>query len=159
MSTKFRLNWFFGPNLSKKGISSLKRKKWTSPLHIRISLGTTFQVKLTILIFFWPNLPKKGSYGRKQENCTCACVHGCYLLYYFICSSRQFKYNYCILSYSSSYNLTLPISRVLIGQHFIFGSLTSPTCSRWGRKLGFQLSHRQPLYTKMIIFFILSLNR
>ena len=58
-------------------------------------------------------------------------------------------------SHSSSYNLTPPISRVLIGPHLIFCSLTSPTwCNSPGKctpvkykakqKLGFQLSHRQP---------------
>ena len=61
-------------------------------------------------------------------------------------------------TYNSSYNRTPPISRVLIGQHMIFCSLTSPTCCNVTRlenlrqlnittaqKLGFQLSHRQPL--------------
>ena len=88
--------WFFGPNLPKKDISSLKQVKWTPPLnfaysnyslyqtslwannfgfldqiyprrvfvvknrkcehhhwilHIRISFGTKFQLKLTISIF------------------------------------------------------------------------------------------------------------
>ena len=36
--------------------------------------------------------------------------------------------------HSSSYNLTQPISRVLIGQHLIFCSLTSPTCCNLLRK-------------------------
>ena len=30
---KNRQLWFFGPNLSRKGISSLKQIKWTPPLH------------------------------------------------------------------------------------------------------------------------------
>ena len=34
----------------------------------------------------------------------------------------------------TSYNLTPPISRVLIGQHLIFCSLTSPTCCNLPRK-------------------------
>ena len=34
----------------------------------------------------------------------------------------------CLDACSSSYNLTPPISRVLIGQHFIFCSLKSSTC-------------------------------
>ena len=68
----FSLNWqfwFYGPNFSKKGIFSLgpnlykrfkKRKKWTSPrlCHIKIIVGTKFQLKLRDLIF-WPNLAKK----------------------------------------------------------------------------------------------------
>ena len=37
-------------------------------------------------------------------------------------------------SHSSSYNLTPPISRVLIGPHLIFCSLTSPTCCKSPRK-------------------------
>ena len=41
-------------------------------------LGTKLQLKLTIFEFF---LPKKRTYGRKWENRTCACVHGCYLPY------------------------------------------------------------------------------
>ena len=45
--------------------------------------------------------------------------------------------------FSLSYNLTPPISRVLIGQDLIFCSLTS---LRRAKSLGFQLSHRQPLY-------------
>ena len=32
------------------------------------------------------------------------------------------------LTYSASNNVTPPISRVLIGLHLIFGSLTSPMC-------------------------------
>ena len=37
-------------------------------------------------------------------------------------------------TYNSSYNRTPPISRVLIGQHLIFCSLTSPTCCNSPRK-------------------------
>ena len=43
-------------------------------------LGTKYQLKRTILIFS-TNLPKKCISGRKRKNCTCACVHGRYLLY------------------------------------------------------------------------------
>ena len=52
---------FFEPNLSKKGISSLKQIQWTVPMtaNFRINLDTKFQFKQTILIF-WPNLPKNG---------------------------------------------------------------------------------------------------
>ena len=85
MRTKFRLNWFFGPNLSKKGISSLKRKKWTSPLHIRISLGTTFQVKLTILIlFFFDQICPKREVT--VENRKTALVHASMVVTYYITS-------------------------------------------------------------------------
>ena len=49
-------------------------------LHIRISLGTKFQLKLTILIFFWPILLKKGISGRKRKNRTCAFVYGRYYI-------------------------------------------------------------------------------
>ena len=60
------------------------------------------------------------------------------------------------LTYSLSYNLALPTSRFLIGQHLNFCLLTSPTCynsprkctlvnKRQGKKLGLQLSHRHPL--------------
>ena len=38
------------------------------------------------------------------------------------------------LPYSPSYNLTPPISRVVIGQHLIFYSLMSPTCRNSSRK-------------------------
>ena len=40
----------------------------------------------------------------------------------------------CLVPYSLSYNLTSPISGVLIGQHLIFYSLTSPTCCNSPRK-------------------------
>ena len=60
----FSLNWqfsFFGPNLPKKRVSGLKQKSeqrhWI--LHTRVSLGTKFQPKLTILIFFDQICPKK----------------------------------------------------------------------------------------------------
>ena len=38
--------------------------------------------------------------------------------------------SFCTVSYSSSYNLTPAISRVLIGRHLIFCSLTWPTCCK-----------------------------
>ena len=53
--------WFLGPNLSKKGISSLKQKKehhyWI--LQIRITLDAKFKLKLTILILWTKFTPKK----------------------------------------------------------------------------------------------------
>ena len=62
--------WFFGPNLHKKTVPGRKLKKreqrhWI--LHIRISLGTKFQLKLTISIF-WTNFAQKGCFQSKTEN-------------------------------------------------------------------------------------------
>ena len=37
-------------------------------MHIRISLDTKFQLKLTILFFFGPNLPQKGIFCGKQKS-------------------------------------------------------------------------------------------
>ena len=48
--------------------------------HIRVSLVTAFQLKVTTLIF-GPNLLKKGISGLKQKNPSFACARGCYLLY------------------------------------------------------------------------------
>ena len=45
-----------------------------------------------------------------------------------------FKYFKLELTYSASDNLTPPISRVLIGRHLNFCSLTSPTCCNSARK-------------------------
>ena len=63
--------WIFRPNLPKKGISSLKQfnELYHWILHIRISLGTEFQFKWTILILGL-NLPKKGTSDQKQKNWT-----------------------------------------------------------------------------------------
>ena len=66
-----------------------------------------------------------------------------------------------VLTYSTSDNVTPPITRVLIARHLIFDSLTSPTCCnsprkctpyniRKGKKLGFQLSHRQLLFDNVL---------
>ena len=49
-------------------------------LHIRIVLGTKFQLRLTIFIF-WANLPKKGVSGLKLKDRIFACVHGRFLLF------------------------------------------------------------------------------
>ena len=56
--------WFFGPNLPKKGISSIKQVKWTPPLilHIKISLCSKLHFEQTILDF-GPKLPKMDIYG------------------------------------------------------------------------------------------------
>ena len=58
--------WFFGANLARKGKSDLQQKNTHkkngnqhSTLHIRISLGTNIQLKLTILIF-WTKFAQKG---------------------------------------------------------------------------------------------------
>ena len=65
----------------------------------------------------------------------------------------------CTCAYSLSYNLTPPISRVRIGQHFCSQrhqrvvTCLENVCElneRRGKKLGFQLSHRQPLHTHML---------
>ena len=62
----FRLNWqfsFFWPDLSKKGFSGLKQKKWTPNifyiiLHIQISQVPNFSSNWQFW-FFGPNLSKK----------------------------------------------------------------------------------------------------
>ena len=55
--------WFFKPDLSKKGFSGPKQKKWTLHsfyiiLHIQISLVWNFSSNWQFW-FFGPNLPKK----------------------------------------------------------------------------------------------------
>ena len=67
MATNFTLNkqfWILGPNLLRKSIFGQKQESE----HIRISLGSKFQFKLTILNFgtkfaqkeyFWPEKKKK----------------------------------------------------------------------------------------------------
>ena len=73
------------------------------------------------------------------------------------------------LTYSPSCNLAPPISQVLIGQHLIFCSLTSPTCCnsplkctpskhKKRQKFGFQLSHRQPLSSVRMAMRLYPLN-
>ena len=63
---------------------------------------------------------------------------------------------FTISTYSLSDNETPPISQVLVVQHLIFDSLTSPLCCtclenvcqsniRRGKKLGFKSSHKHPL--------------
>ena len=69
---------YFGQNLQKRPKTEKEHRHQI--LHIRNSLGTTFQLKLTILIF-GPNLLKKGISGLKQKNRRFACSHGRYLLY------------------------------------------------------------------------------
>ena len=62
---------------------------------IQISLGTKFQLKLTILIF-WPDLPKKGFSGLKQKKST---PHVFYiiLLRIQISLARNFSSNWQLL--------------------------------------------------------------
>ena len=71
LAPNFSLNWkfwFFGPHLTKKGISNHKQKSehhhWI--LHIWISLSTKFQVKLTVLIF-WTKFALKSYFWSKTE--------------------------------------------------------------------------------------------
>ena len=69
--TNFSLNWqfwFFGANLPKRNNSG---QKWKSEqnyliLDIRISLGTKFKFKLTILIF-WIKFSQKGYFRFKTR--------------------------------------------------------------------------------------------
>ena len=63
--------WLFGPNLPKKGISSQKQKRQSHQwvLHIRISVGTKFEHKVTILIFWTKFAPKSHFHLKtKKEN-------------------------------------------------------------------------------------------
>ena len=61
------------PSFTKNCVSGIKQKKWTPPLnsaYIHISLGTKFQLKLTILFFyfFWIKFAhKKGISSQKQK--------------------------------------------------------------------------------------------
>ena len=82
---------FFGPSLPKKGISSQKRKKGKSEhqhwiLDIRISLGTKFQLNLTILIFL-TKFAKKG-YFRSETETSHLCVRSWSLLTILFFSTR-----------------------------------------------------------------------
>ena len=66
--------WFFGPNLPKKVFPV---KNWKSEhhhwiLHIQISLGTKFQLKLTILIFL-TRFIQKGFFWSKTEKVNITC--------------------------------------------------------------------------------------
>ena len=57
---------------------------------------------LNNLDFFWPNLPTKGISGRTRKNCTCACAHGRYLLYWtFPHGGRQSQRYFNVSSPSS----------------------------------------------------------
>ena len=57
--------------ISIKGVSGTKQKKWTPPFnsHIRISLGTKFQLKRTILTL-WIKFAQKGCFWSKTEKVT-----------------------------------------------------------------------------------------
>ena len=65
----FSLKWQFwlcGSNFSKKGISGLKQHHhWL--MHMRITLGTKLQFKLTILNF-WTKFAQKWYFQSKAEN-------------------------------------------------------------------------------------------
>ena len=61
--------WCFGLNLPIKAISTQKRKKsehhhWI--LHVQISVGTKFQLKVTILMF-WTKFGQKGYFYSKTK--------------------------------------------------------------------------------------------
>ena len=53
--------WFLEQISKKKYTSGRKHEKMNITIHIRISLSTDFQLKLTIEIF-WTKVAKKGSY-------------------------------------------------------------------------------------------------
>ena len=61
------------PSFTKNCVSGIKQKKWTPPLnsaYIHISLGTKFQLKLTILFFFGGGdqiCSQKGYFQSKTE--------------------------------------------------------------------------------------------
>ena len=65
----FSLNWqfwFFWPDLPKKVFSVENRKSQHGILHIWISLGTKFQLKL-IVLSFWTKFTQKGYFQSKTE--------------------------------------------------------------------------------------------
>ena len=67
--------WILGPNLPEKVflVKNGKYKHHHGILHIQISHGTKFQLKLTILMFR-PNMLKKGISRLKQKTRNFACV-------------------------------------------------------------------------------------
>ena len=90
--------WFFWPDLSKKGFSGLKQKKWTPHifyiiLHIQISLVQNFSSNWQFW-FFGPNLPKKvfPVKNRKSEH-----HHG--ILHIWISLGTKFQLKLIILSF------------------------------------------------------------
>ena len=97
----FYLNWhlwFFWPDFSKKGFSSLKQKQWTPHifyivLHIHISLVQNFSSTWRFW-FFEPNLPKKvfPVENRKSEH-----HHG--NVYILISLDTKFELKLTILSF------------------------------------------------------------
>ena len=76
--------WFFGPSLPKRGNSSQKRRSehhhWI--LHIKISLGTKFYLKLTILIFLFYQICAKREFP--VENGKIIFVHASMVVSYSI---------------------------------------------------------------------------
>ena len=61
--------WILGPSLPKKGIFGRKQivnEYYHWIFHIQINLGTTFQLKLTILIF-WTKFTPKGYFLFKTD--------------------------------------------------------------------------------------------
>ena len=64
--------WKLSLVINKQGLGPGGTKRWTSllnpwMLHIRISLSTNFQLKLTIAIF-WTKFAKKGSYFQSKTD-------------------------------------------------------------------------------------------
>ena len=76
--------------------------------------------ELAFISMLWWSVFGKGLY-----TFICCCIQNVFL---------QKKQSVLIETYSLSYNLTPPISRVLIGQHMVFCSLTSPKCCTSPRK-------------------------
>ena len=60
--------WFFGTNLSKKGISSWKWNNWTSPLHSACSNYPEYQIPLYTNKFeFWDQICPKRVFSVEKE--------------------------------------------------------------------------------------------
>ena len=95
----FSLNWqfwFFWPDLSKKGFSGLKQKKWTPHifyiiLHIQISLVRNFSSNWQFW-FFGPNLPKKVFPVKNSK-----CEHHQWILHIQISLGTRFQLKLTIL--------------------------------------------------------------
>ena len=79
--------WFFGPNLSKKvfPVKNKKSEHHHGILHIWISLGTKFQLKLTILTF-WTKFTQKKIFPVESRTSSPRTTSVC-----FFCSRRQFN--------------------------------------------------------------------
>ena len=109
--------WFFGLSLPKRGNSSQKRKsehhQWI--LHIRISIGTKFKLKLIIWIFL-TKFVQKGNFRSKTEK-SHLCVRPLSLLTMlnFSTGRRQTKRYFKVSSPSSGRDNKLDFSSFLKG--------------------------------------------